>query len=71
MADLLPASLAALRAVIGLFVGVVAGSLVSAVLGFGSDVIPAVLGGLGGALALGWLGVRAANCIAARSVEPS
>ena len=59
MTDLLPASLAALGAVVGLIVGATLGGLLVPI---GSSDVPAmVVGGLAGAIALAWTGVRASR----------
>jgi len=73
LADLLPASFAALGAVIGFIVGATIGRVLWWALFSldSSDLVPIVVGGLGGALAFAWLGIRLSGRFASRSVEPS
>jgi uncharacterized membrane protein len=71
MGDLLPASFAALGAVVGFVVGATIGSIVWAVLGLGSDLIPIAFGALGSAVLLAWLGLRLSRRLANRSAKPS
>jgi hypothetical protein len=72
VADLLPASFAALGAVIGFIVGAIVGKIGWwAVFGPESDLIPIVVGGLGGAVLLAWLGVRLSGRFANRIAKPS
>jgi uncharacterized membrane protein len=72
VADLLPASFAALGAVVGFIVGASLGRIVwLVVFGLDSDVIPTVVGGLGGAVLLAWLGVRLSRRFANRIAKPS
>jgi hypothetical protein len=73
VADLLPATFAALGVVIGFIVG----SIVSRIVWWlvfpltSSDVVPIVAGGLGCAIAFAWLGIRLSVRFANRSVEPT
>jgi uncharacterized membrane protein len=71
MGDLLPASFAALGAVIGFVVGATLRSIVWAIFGLGSDLIPIAFGALGSALLLAWLGLRLSRRLANRAVKPS
>jgi hypothetical protein len=71
--DLLPASFAALGAVIGLFIGASLGSIIiGGLLGFGPTATwPLVAGGLGGATVCAWLGLRLSGRFANRNAKPS
>lgn len=72
VADLLPASFAALGAVIGFVIGATIGRILWwAVFGPESDLIPIVVGGLGSAVVFAWLGVRLSGRFVNRSVKPS
>lgn len=71
MADLLPASLAALGAVIGFIVGATAIPLLMwPLLGFEFEIPVTVFGALTGAIALSWLGLRLSRRLARKPVEP-
>jgi hypothetical protein len=71
VSDLLPASFAALGAVVGFIVGATVGTVlwVAAFSLEASDVVPIVVGGLGGAVVFAWLGLRISGRIASRSAK--
>jgi hypothetical protein len=73
VADLLPASFAALGAVVGFMIGgLMAQVLWSIAFGLdSSDIPPIVIGGLGGAMGLAWLGLRLSRRFANRIAKPS
>jgi hypothetical protein len=76
VADLLPATFAALGAVIGVIFGAILGRSV----GFAAfsvtsselfDVISVTVGGLGGAVLCAWLGLRLSDRFLSRNAKPS
>jgi len=72
VSELLPASFAALGAVIGFIAGSTIIRIVGGViLGPDADLIFTVTGGLGGAVAFAWFGLRVSGRFANRNAEPS
>ena len=72
MADLLPATFAALGAVLGLIVGATLANIAGSV-AFGPDfdLVYIVLGGLAGAVVVAWLGLRVSGRVLERDAKPS